>query len=1050
MKEQPMKHEFNSHRLFGITRSKGKMYELGIPLDSHIAVPENSNPEELFLSTIATLGDIAALLSNTDDITSSIPLNELDELGFSASFFDAYLESRFSEHFTREISLLASSAYYLAKRPGSSLVIARRISDNNEAYPVDRLLHWVLQAKWQDYPVIDHPYFDDAFKSIPRLLAGHFNDGLDVSELNTNIQSLRRQAYEFGSSKELLYIDIICAIVRIRLSVSAWTTLPAFSKISRNDWATAIKRPRFPKELWPSQILLGNAGLYCGASGVIQMPTSAGKTRSIEIILRSGFLSGNTNLALVVAPFRALCHEISTSLKQEFQQDDVKVNELSDAIQLDFIHEIAELLGTTVPTSKFILVVTPEKLLYILRQSPSLIKTIGMVIYDEGHQFDSGSRGITYELLLTEIKELLPKEAQTILISAVIQNSQAIGDWLIGKEAKIINGLSLLPTARSVAFASWIEKLGQLIFFESTNYSKFDYFVPRAIESQIFERKPKERSEHAFPEKNNANDVGLYLGIKLAPQGAVAIFCGRKDTATNIASRAVEIYERKFILAPPSTFSNTDEVQKISNLIKDHFGDHSTLLRAARLGIFVHHGATPQGIRLSIEFAMQHSLINFVACTSTLAQGVNLPIRYLIVTGIYQAGEKIKVRDFQNLIGRAGRSGMHTEGLVIFADTNAYDLRKSESWKFDSSVELLNPELSEAINSSLLRLLLPFISIDEKNALQVYPDALLDLILSSEDDWINFSNEIIKLNPYSKFDAKSIFNDIKNRRKLLFSLESYLMANRGTSSFDEFRSSSEDLASKTLAYHLASEELKVGVKTIFTKIAEYIEKYEPNIEKQFSYSKTLLGTTNSKIIELWVNENRDYLLSLETNQGWLEKTWELFSSLLSDKFFHTIEPKTLPIEIASQWLDGKTYEVLFDLTKANNGSKPWGENKKRKLTDEDIIGFCENTLGFECALILGAINQFLFEGIITQNMTSPLTLFQKSLKYGLPDTLTISFYEKGFGDRVIAQRITGVLTFMGYEEKFLSPSFEFYRSDIDSLLRNYPSYFQTVLNTTAV
>ena len=69
------------------------------------------------------------------------------------------------------------------------------------------------------------------------------------------------------------------------------------------------------------------------------------------------------------------------------------------------------LFGSEAPTSQYILVLTPEKLLYVLRQKPTVVTDIGMVVYDEGHQFDSGSRGITYELLLTEIKALLDEEA---------------------------------------------------------------------------------------------------------------------------------------------------------------------------------------------------------------------------------------------------------------------------------------------------------------------------------------------------------------------------------------------------------------------------------------------------------------------------------------------------------------------------------------------------------------------------------------------------------------------------------------------------------------
>jgi hypothetical protein len=57
-------------------------------------------------------------------------------------------------------------------------------------------------------------------------------------------------------------------------------------------------------------------------------------------------------------------------------------------------------------------------------------------------------------------------------------------------------------------------------------------------------------------------------------------------------------------------------------------------------------------------------MLKFVLCTSTLAQGVNLPIRYLIISGTMQGVERIKARDFRNLVGCSGRAGMHTEGTI--------------------------------------------------------------------------------------------------------------------------------------------------------------------------------------------------------------------------------------------------------------------------------------------------------------------------------------------------------------------------------------------------
>ncbi|SFN60590.1 hypothetical protein SAMN05216386_1335 [Nitrosospira briensis] len=130
-----MRPEFNSRRLFGITRSKGKMYELGLPEALHIAVPENSEPQELFVLTVGTLGDVAASLSDAENFDVPLTPPIVEELGFSASFFDAFCESRFSEAIARDTALLAASSYYLAGRPGSSLVLASQLEVVPDAPP---------------------------------------------------------------------------------------------------------------------------------------------------------------------------------------------------------------------------------------------------------------------------------------------------------------------------------------------------------------------------------------------------------------------------------------------------------------------------------------------------------------------------------------------------------------------------------------------------------------------------------------------------------------------------------------------------------------------------------------------------------------------------------------------------------------------------------------------------------------------------------------------------------------------------------------------------
>lgn len=1040
-----MKPEFNSHRLFGITRSKGKMYELGLPESLHIEVPSDCKPDELFLLTIGTLGDAAASIATEVNEARFSP-EMAKELSFSASYFDAFLASRFSESISHDVMLLAASAYYLAHRPGSSLVLSRKLDIEEREVAVDRLLRWVLQAKWQDFPNDSHPLFGNALGGIAKLLAFHFHEGSGLSELESSLQALRHQAYNGSSARELLFVDIISAIIRMRLSVSTWTTLPQFTQIAKEQWEQVIRRPEFPKELWPSQMLLGQAGFYAGSSGIVQMPTSAGKTRSVEIVLRSGFLSGRTKLAVVVAPFKALCHEIATSLRKAFRQDDVKINEMTDALQLDFREQIAELLGVETPLSQYILVLTPEKFLYVLRQTPDIFENLGIVVYDEGHQFDSGSRGITYELLLTEIKELLPADAQTILISAVIQNAQEMGQWLIGDKASIVNGNGLLPTSRSVAFASWVERLGQLMFFESDNYSKADYFVPRVINSQELKKVGRERKRRYFPEKGDTNDISLYLGIRLVAQGAVAIFCGRKDTAAKMAYRAVEAYDRGLSLPSPDKYASADELERLKNLISGHLGDQSIMVRAAEIGIFTHHGNTPHGLRISIEHAMQEGKIRFVSCTSTLAQGVNLPIRYLIVSSIYQAGEKVKVRDFQNLVGRAGRAGMHTEGLVIFADSDVYDNRKSVRWKFRASVELLSPDKSEDISSSLLGLLSPFESQDGRATESVTADTLCYILLEGSEKWQEWASNVVDQNPQYRFDAKHLVAQLQQRRRLIHAIESYLMANRGTCTFEDFRLEVEHLASTTLAYHLAPDAQKPDLLKLFGSVAEYIQSKAPDQQRQHAYAKTLLGVKSAVEIQQWTEANWSSLLSAESQEDWLALIWPLFEQQLDSRWFNTINPDTLTFQLTTLWIQGSPYKELFEHNKTQEGSKPWGEMKRRSITEDDIIDFCENTLGFDCALVLAAVAQFLFgESTDNDKGSAGLALFQKSLKYGLPDILSISCFEYGFSDRVLAQDLCNRMRSNGFSGNSFRAAIKPYYEEIAEALTNYPSYFETVL-----
>ena len=76
-------------------------------------------------------------------------------------------------------------------------------------------------------------------------------------------------------------------------------------------------------------------------SAIVQMPTSAGKTKATEVIIRSAFLSARITLVDNRGPFPALCHEIKDNLVKAFQGEQIIVDELTMCFRLIFRKTIA-------------------------------------------------------------------------------------------------------------------------------------------------------------------------------------------------------------------------------------------------------------------------------------------------------------------------------------------------------------------------------------------------------------------------------------------------------------------------------------------------------------------------------------------------------------------------------------------------------------------------------------------------------------------------------------------------------------------------------------
>ncbi len=1030
-----------------IIRARGKMYEYKVQSEYHNKLPDNLVLEEVFPLAIGTLGDFAAETARKYLNLPQGTNTTQEELKFAATVLHAYVESRLNDQFSFDLLLLGACAFYLCGMPGNAIVLSRRMHEFEqiENEEIVSLIRWALGSPWAiEIPMAINPHA----KRISSALKLHYETGSSATNVMPDIKELRRIAYHEGSARDLLLADLYAAIVISRIERSTWSLLPQYSQIEIALWRSYLSREASLKELWPSQRLLGDAGVYSGNSAVVQMPTSAGKTKATELVIRAAFLSGRAHLAVVVAPFRALCQEITNALKISFIDDDVQINQLSDALQPDYLSEVLELLGVVEVAKPHIVILTPEKFLYVLRQRPDLVEQIGLVIYDEGHQFDTGRRGVTYELLLTSIKRLLSANAQTVLISAVILNAEAMAAWLLNDAKKTVSDTAT-QAQRVIAFASWSDQLGQLSFHDKPG-SDQSFYVPRVLVEEQLALKGRERKIQIFPVRTESGSIALFLGLKLVSNGGVAIFCGMKSSVTKILRNTADIFSRNVSLPAPSLVCDQEELTKLCYLYEQSFGTQSDLTAAAKLGVFAHHGDTPHGLRLAIEHSMRERLIHFVVCTSTIAQGVNLPIRYLLVTGTHQGQGSIKVRDFHNLMGRAGRAGIHGEGTVIFSDPSLFDNREvwGHSWRWKEVQNLLSPDSTEPTGSSLLQLLLPLQNDNATNNIDVAALELIQGLLKQRSgifEWAShLSDDFIREN----FSSKSILWQLEEKCGVLDAIESFLMSYREGKSSDTFFETALALACETFAYALADENEKELLEEIFREIAQHIEKNIPDVDEQARYGRTLLGVNLSLEVDKWVTANMTGLQAVISETELLDVIWPILQSLTSDNLIRDVEPANAIKELAKEWIAGKPFHSLLSFLNDLDATYPAGK-QRRKFSESMVVELCEQGFGFELTLLLAAITEALSAKITEDEeeksrLADLMNLLQKRLKYGLSTKSEIAFFEVGFAERVVAQAVNKAVNMQATSTTIARTLLKQSTTEVGPVIEQFPDYFRSL------
>lgn len=1039
--------EGKSQYLLKKVRAKAKMYEYHIPEELHGTTEREVS--RLLILAIATIGDFSNEIVDGNNHGKIDYENYQKNLRFSSKFFDAYLDSNLISGNLDYYLLLGAIVYYLCDYNGSSKVLASRIKNVDlKINGIDSVIKQILLGEGQILYNGKYQLLDKIIKEYNAFLkSGKMFDSLLLKQFKKII-------YGTGSDRELLFADALIAIIHLKIKHSSYRLMPEYTGVDANVWSEIIKEGTLIKELWQSQRELGKLGIFNGNSATIQMPTSSGKTKSIGLIILSAFLRKQTNRAIVVAPFRSLCREITDELNFAFSFDEsIYVNELSDVIQMDII----DLLSGSDDGSneKYVYVVTPEKLLFVLRQNITLLSNIGLIIFDEGHLFDDITRGITYELLISTIKLYMSDGIQKILISAVIPNAEEINEWITDGNGKVIKNNVIQTTEKVIGIAEMREKdqknlwYTYLYFLNPENPDVEEFYVPRVVKQTEINKIGKERTTRVFPELNDGknkhkNDVAIAFAINLCINGGTAIFCGRKETADKILERILDIRNRGYDVSNLLKCTDIQETIKLGNLMGEHFGEDSNYYKAAKIGAFIHHGNIPMGMRCSVEYGMQKGKIGFLACTSTLAQGVNLPIRYLIISNMYQGKDRIKVRDFQNLIGRAGRAGIYTEGTVLLSESHVYRQRNNpyNNWKWMNYKQLLNSDQAEACTSELLA----WLRVDDD--MEVYLNGIMEIFekhYATGDfaEAINQFLESILSNKDEKTYSKALFM-VSRMLHNVEAIESFLLFYLMDETYNASQNEIHDIVEETLAYYLANSDERKRLLHIVDLIGSFLVKAVDTAEKRNRYSKSLLGVRKEIEIEEWVNVHIQDICVCKDGEELLEIIFPLILSTDNLIIKNCNSPDELKI-LGLKWIKGESYSNIHKYCiERNIQTKKRG--KMGVFSVEQVVDICDKYFGYECTLVLAAIIENVKYNCNDTDLLHNFQLLSKRMRYGLNNQCAISLYEMGFNDRIIATQLADIVE-SDYEIgnkkdiKRLIKQNEKIQQRVLLYLEHYPSYF---------
>lgn len=408
-----------------------------------------------------------------------------------------------------------------------------------------------------------------------------------------------------------------------------------------------------------------------GASMALSAPTSAGKS-FVFLAYIAKLKKDNPKVRVVyIVPSRALISQVADDIGKRFAGEDGTVS--------------------TVPVysepnegKSPIYVLTPERLQVLLYTAPEV--QFDLAIIDEAHLIGDGNRGVILHGVLQAL-QVRNSTTQYLFSSPQVRDPSVFGSIIGESNIRVVKSKES-PVAQNIIFLAGDKEHSQ------------DIGISLWTESG---KLPLANIQTKFAVYNSFDRL-IYLSWELGHNAQSLVYAEGPASCEDIAGKIGDLLiDPDLNEIPPAISDETVAARlSLSKFAKEAVHASYPLASTVLNGVGFHYGRIPQLLRGAVEASFSNGHLDYIVCTSTLLQGVNLPARNIFMQNPHRGEETpIDPVNFWNLAGRAGRLGKDFQGNVYLVDYDEWESAPLAGPKD----EVIKPSLEVMLTADAPRLL---------------------------------------------------------------------------------------------------------------------------------------------------------------------------------------------------------------------------------------------------------------------------------------------------------------------------------------------------------